>query len=66
MTQKITIFKNIQETDTPFYIKLGTALSRIKEGKSKDLVKAIREESDKKKRNENKKETTRNMFFGKI
>jgi len=42
MTKNTTIFRNIKETDTPFYVNIDKILDRIKEGKSKDLVKSIR------------------------
>tara|TARA_R110000787_G_C13420814_1_gene444874 strand:+ start:194 stop:2623 length:2430 start_codon:yes stop_codon:yes gene_type:complete len=47
----VTIFKNIKETDTPFYRKVESVLKRIKEGASKDLIKKIRAESNKSVRN---------------
>lgn len=37
-----TIFKNIHDTQTAYYISTLKALSRIKDGASKDLVKKIR------------------------
>jgi hypothetical protein len=46
-----TIFKSITETKSPIYITVDGALERIKNGKSKDLVGAIRQEADKDKRN---------------
>ena len=52
MTKNITIFRNIKETDTPFYVSIENILTRIKDGKTKELVKSIRQETDKKKRNE--------------
>ena len=51
----VTIFKNIKETSTPFYREVGVVLERIKDGSSKELVKSIRDERDKPKRNELKK-----------
>jgi len=51
----VTIFKNIKETATPFYREVGVVLERIKDGASKDLVKSIRSERDKVKRNDLKK-----------
>ena len=38
----VTIFKNIKETDTPFYRNVEAILQRIKEGASKDLITRIR------------------------
>ena len=55
MTHTITIFQNIKETTTPFHRDCFTILERIKDGSSKDLVKRIRQEKDKSKRNEIKK-----------
>ena len=55
MQKNVTIFKNIRETETPFYRNIDTILLRIKEGKSMDLVKSIRSEKDKSERNELKK-----------
>ena len=48
---KITIFKNIKETSTPFVRDVSVILERIRDGKSKDLVDKIRKEKDKEKRN---------------
>jgi|14_taG_2_1085336.scaffolds.fasta_scaffold00111_12 hypothetical protein len=66
MTKNITIFRNIKETDTPFYVNVDKILDRIKEGKSKDLVKSIRKETDKTKRNELKKNLPAVCFSGKF
>ena len=64
MTSNITIFKNIKETQTPFYRKITDILERIKGGASKDLVKEIRSEKDKTKRNELKKNLPAICFSG--
>jgi len=48
---EITIFKDIKNTSQPFYREVEVVLKRIQEGASKDLVKSIRKESDKSKRN---------------
>ena len=48
----VTIFKNIKETDTPFFRDVVSVLQRIKDGASKDLIKSIRAEQDKSKRTE--------------
>ena len=48
---KVTIFKSIKDTSVPFYRDINVILSRIKEGKCKDLIESIRKESDKEKRN---------------
>tara|TARA_R100000951_G_scaffold67648_1_gene57111 strand:+ start:3728 stop:6145 length:2418 start_codon:yes stop_codon:yes gene_type:complete len=66
MTQNITIFRNIKETDTPFYVNIDKILDRIKNGKSKDLVKNIRKEKDKSHRNELKKKLPAICFSGKF
>ena len=55
MTHIVTIFQNIKETSTPFHISVAKILNRIKEGKSKDVVKKIRAEKEKAQRNEVKK-----------
>jgi len=64
MTKNITIFKNIKETDTPFYVSIHKILNRIKDGKSKELVRSIRLETDKKNRNEQKKNLPAICFSG--
>ena len=46
MTKNITIFRNIKETDTPFYVSIENILTRIKDGKTKELVKSIRRHTD--------------------
>ncbi len=55
MTSQVTIFQNIKETATPFFKDVDVILERIKDGKSKDLVKRIRSEKRKPERNELKK-----------
>jgi hypothetical protein len=55
MTSNITIFKNIKDTSTPFHRDVESILLRIKNGKSKGLVKQIRAENSKMERNELKK-----------
>jgi hypothetical protein len=55
MTTQVTIFKNIRETDTPFFRDVNKILERIKDGATKDVVKRIRAEKDKAQRNEIKK-----------
>ena len=62
--QKITIFKNIKETDTPFHRPLNHILKRIKEGSTKELVKQIRAEKRKSERNELKKKLPAICFSG--
>jgi len=55
MTTQVTIFKNIRETDTPFFRDVYKILDRIKDGATKDVVKRIRAEKSKAERNEIKK-----------
>tara|TARA_R110000751_G_scaffold7210_3_gene29817 strand:- start:3395 stop:5806 length:2412 start_codon:yes stop_codon:yes gene_type:complete len=50
-TTLITIFQSIKDTSTPFHRPVEVILQRIQEGKSKELVKEIRKEKDKEKRN---------------
>ena len=64
MDKKITIFKNLFKTDVSFTITLSDAAKRIKEGKSKTLIEAIRNESDKEKRNDLKKKLPAIIFAG--
>jgi hypothetical protein len=61
---EVTIFRNIRETETPFFKDVLFILKRIKEGKSKDLVKSIRKEKDKAQRNELKKNLPAICFSG--
>ena len=64
MTHKVTIFKNIKETSTPFYREVQVVLERIKEGASKAIVKKIRLEKNKSERNEIKKSLPAICFSG--
>jgi hypothetical protein len=64
MTSQVTIFQNIKETATPFFKDVDVILERIKEGKSKDLVKRIRSEKRKPERNELKKALPAICFSG--
>jgi len=66
MTSIITIFKNIKETDTPFYRDISVALNRIKSGATKDIIKNIRQCKDKSDRNELKKKLPAICFSGKF
>ena len=66
MKAEVTIFKNIRETETPFFKDVTYILKRIKSGKSKDLVKQIRNEKDKTERNELKKDLPAICFSGKF
>ena len=61
---KITIFKDIRSTSTPFFRHIDVVLDRIKNGSSKDLVEIIQKESDKSVRNELKKSLAAICFSG--
>ena len=60
----ITIFKNIRDTDTPFFRPVQDILERIKDGATKELIKKIRLEKDKSDRNEIKKQLPAICFSG--
>jgi hypothetical protein len=62
----ITIFKNIKETSTPFFRDVLFVLDRIRDGKHKELINSIRNESDKTKRNNLKKNLPAICFSGKF
>jgi len=62
--QVVTIFQNIRETETPFFKDVSYILQRIKEGKNQDLVKKIRQEKNKTKRNDLKKNLPAICFSG--
>ena len=64
MSEIVTIFRNIRETETPFHRSVKRVLDRIKDGSSKDLVLRIRKETDKTNRNELKKELPAVCFSG--
>ena len=66
MNTEVTIFQNIKTTDTPFFKDVKYILKRIKEGRSKELVKSIRLEKDKNERNELKKGLPAICFSGKF
>ena len=66
MTQTVTLFKNIVETDTPFHRPVSLVLKRIKDGTTKDLVKRIRLEKNKNERNELKKGLPAICFSGRF
>ena len=66
MSQYVTIFKNINETKTPFFRDVKIILERIQKGSSKDLVLSIRKEDDKGNRNELKKQLPSICFSGKF
>ena len=61
---KVTIFKDIRSTSTPFYRHIDAVIYRIRSGSSKDLVEAIQKESDKSIRNELKKSLPAICFSG--
>ena len=61
---KVTIFRNIKDTSTPFFRDLNSILERIKEGKSKELIKQIRSEKNKEVRQELKKNLPAICFSG--
>ncbi len=64
LKKEVTIFKNILETDAPFHRDVMFILERIKSGRNKELVKSIRAEKDKSKRNELKKKLPSICFSG--
>ena len=43
----ITIFKDIKDTEQPFFRNVEFILDRIKDGRTKELIKRIRSEKDK-------------------
>lgn len=63
---QVTIFSNIKETSVPFYRDVLAILARVKDGKSKDLVRKIRLEKDKETRNKLKQELPAICFSGKF
>ena len=63
MTQ-ITIFRNIKDTNAPFYRDVEVILDRIKQGASKELIKKIRGEKNKKLRQELKAQLPAICFSG--
>ena len=64
MPNTVTIFQNIRETETPFFKDVTYILKRIKEGKNQELVKKIRQEKNKTKRNDLKKNLPAICFSG--
>jgi hypothetical protein len=66
MPNTVTIFQNIRETETPFFKDVTYILQRIKEGKNQELVKKIRQEKNKTKRNDLKKNLPAICFSGKF
>lgn len=69
---QITIFRNIQDTSTPFYRDVTVVLDRIREGANsngvatptKDIIKKVRAEKRKAERNELKKQLPAICFSG--
>ena len=66
MTEIVTIFKNIKETDAPFFKDIQYILNRIKDGANKKLINDIRKLKDKQQRNELKKKLPAICFSGKF
>lgn len=66
MENIITVFKDIKDTEQPFYRSCTEVLARIKEGLSRDLVNQIRFEDDKTKRNVLKQGLPSVCFSGKF
>jgi hypothetical protein len=64
MNQNITIFQNIKSIEAPFHRPLGVVLDRIKNGTSKEIIKRIRAERVKDKRQELKKGLPAICFSG--
>tara|TARA_R100000773_G_scaffold43538_1_gene42224 strand:+ start:183 stop:2594 length:2412 start_codon:yes stop_codon:yes gene_type:complete len=63
---EITIFKDIKDTAQPFYRDVGIIIERIREGASQEVVRAIRSEKDKEKRNLLKQSLPAICFSGKF
>lgn len=64
MSEIVTIFKNIKETNTPFHKPIGFILQRIKNGDNKELINQIRKQKDKAQRNDLKKNLPAICFSG--
>ena len=64
MSNKVTIFKNIRETEAPFFKSIEFILNRIKQGSSASLVKRIRKEKNKSDRNDLKRQLPAICFSG--
>jgi hypothetical protein len=63
---EITIFKDIKDTSQPFYRDVSIIIERIQEGASQEIVRAIRLEKDKEKRNLLKQSLPAICFSGKF
>ena len=61
---KVSVFKNIRQTDNPTQVDLSKILDAIKSGKIKDLVLDIQNEQSKKRRQELKKKLPCVLFSG--
>ena len=61
---KVTVFRSIIDTDTPFHRDVMVVLDRIKKGSSKELVSKIRKVKDKTERNNLKKNLPSICFSG--
>jgi len=63
---EVTIFKDIKDTSQPFFRDVQKIIERIRNGASKDIVRSIRLQSDKEKRNELKQKLPAICFSGKF
>ena len=63
---EITIFKDIKDTAQPFYRDVNKIIKRIQEGASQEIVRAIRLEKDKERRNQLKQSLPAICFSGKF
>jgi len=63
---EITIFKDIKDTSQPFYRDVSLIIERIKQGASQEIVRTIRSEKDKSKRNQLKQSLPAICFSGKF
>lgn len=61
---EVTVFKNISDVESPFYLDIQEVFERIRDGNSKDLVNKIRKEKYKKIRNQLKKSLNSICFSG--
>jgi len=64
MSQIVTIFKDIHDTDAPFHRPVDKILQRIKDGSSKELVEKIRKVKDKSQKDDLKKKLPAICFSG--
>jgi hypothetical protein len=61
---QVTIFQSIKDTATPFYRDVDVILERIKQGKSREVINAIRKENNKDERNKLKQKLPAICFSG--